>query len=115
VSLPASVAAFHLAMGPDDCLYVTGPTLATYDCVYRVTMAGQVETIDRSFGRPQGLAFDREGVLHIVEALAGSSGLYRMHDGGRSMIVSGPRLVGLTFGADGDLVVATSDTVYRFG
>ena len=28
-SLPASVAAFHLAMGPDDALYVTGPTLAT--------------------------------------------------------------------------------------
>lgn len=30
-TLPASVAAFHLAMGPDGDLYVTGPTLATYD------------------------------------------------------------------------------------
>jgi sugar lactone lactonase YvrE len=26
-TLPASVAAFHLAMGPDRCLYVTAPTL----------------------------------------------------------------------------------------
>src|SRR6266516_2580733 len=30
-SLPASVAAFHLAIGPDLVLYVTGPTLASYD------------------------------------------------------------------------------------
>src|SRR5688500_3720517 len=34
-TLPASVAAFHLAMGPDGWLYVTGPTLGTYDRVYR--------------------------------------------------------------------------------
>src|SRR6059036_3117011 len=30
-SLPASVAAFHLAFGPDETLYVTGPTLSSYD------------------------------------------------------------------------------------
>ena len=67
-TLPASVAAYHLAMGPDDCLYVTGPTLATHDAVYRFDMSGRHEVIDRSFGRPQGLAFDAHGVLHVVEA-----------------------------------------------
>ena len=30
-SLPPSVAAFHLAFGPDGALYVTGPTLSSYD------------------------------------------------------------------------------------
>ena len=114
-TLPASVAAFHLAMGPDGWLYVTGPTLASYDRVYRVSMDGHVETIDESFGRPQGLAFDRDGVLHVVEALAGSSGVYRLHAGGKTLVVAGPRLVGLAFGADARLVVATNDTVYGFG
>ena len=35
-SLPASVAAFHLAAGPDRTLYATAPTLSSYDAVYRI-------------------------------------------------------------------------------
>lgn len=114
-TLPPSVAAFHLAMGPDGWLYVTGPTLATYDRIYRVSMEGKVETVDATFGRPQGLAFDAEGVLHVVEALAGSTGVYRLHADGKSLVVGGPRLVGVAFGPGGTIVVSTSDTVYRFG
>ena len=115
-SLPSSVAAFHLAMGPDDRLYVTGPTLGSYDRVYRVDLAGQVEVVDRTFGRPQGLAFDSTGVLHVVEALAGVSGVYALHEGApKELVVGGSRLVGLAFGQDGRLVVSTSDTIYGFG
>ena len=114
-SLPASVAAFHLAMGPDHALYVTGPTLSTYDRIYRVSMAGRVETLDDSFGRPQGLAFDHEGTLHVVEALAGSSGVYQMRPTGRVLVIAGPRLVGVAFGPDGTTVLATNDAVFRFG
>lgn len=112
-SLPASVAAFHLAMGPDHALYVTGPTLGTYDRIYKVSMEGRVETLDQSFGRPQGLAFDREGTLHVVEALAGSSGVYQLRSTGRVLTIAGPRLVGIAFGIDGATVVATADSVYR--
>ena len=115
VSLPASVAAFHLAMGPDGWLYVTGPTLGTYDRVYRVSMTGEVETVDDSFGRPQGLAFDSEGTLHVVEALAGASGVYQLRPSGKTLVISGPRLVGVAFGPAAVTVVASSDTVYRFG
>lgn len=114
-SLPASVAAFHLAMGPDGWLYVTGPTLASYDPVYRISMEGQVETLDATFGRPQGLAFDTEGRLHVVEALAGSSGIYRLDGSRKTLVVAGPRLVGLAFGEAGRLIVATSETAYTFG
>ena len=113
-TLPASIAAFHLAMGPDQWLYVTGPTLATYDRVYRVSLTGTVETVDETFGRPQGLAFDREGTLHVVEALAGSSGVFQLRSSGKTLVISGPRLVGIAFGADGDAVVTSSDTAYRF-
>jgi hypothetical protein len=114
-SLPASVAAFHLAISPDDELFVAGPTLSTYDPLYRVTMDGRVETVGQTFGRPQGLAFDRSGNLNVVEALAGSSAIYRLHADARTLVVSGAKLVGLAFGGAGQLVVATSDSVYSFG
>jgi sugar lactone lactonase YvrE len=114
-TLPASVAAYHLAMGPDDQLYVTGPTLATHDAIYRFDASGRQEVLDRTFGRPQGLAFDASGVLHVVEALAGVSAIYRCPAGGtRRAVVSGPSLVGVAFLPGGDLVAATADTLYRF-
>lgn len=113
-TIPASVAAFHLAMGPDGWLYVTAPTLATYDRLYRVSMSGSVEAIDESFGRPQGLAFDADGRLHVVEALAGVSGVYRWEAGVKRLVVAGPRLVGLAYGPRGRLVVVTSDTAFGF-
>ena len=52
---PSSVAAFHLAMAPDDTLYVTAPTLGTYDVLYRVDHDGNVTTVDAPLGRPQPL------------------------------------------------------------
>ena len=72
-SIPASVAAFHLAFGPDGWLYVTAPTLSARDCVYRVSPEGLVDVFHDGFGRPQGLAFDCQGDLYVVDALAGSS------------------------------------------
>src|SRR5438093_8038216 len=65
-SLPASVAAFHLSYGPDDALYVTGPTLSPYDVVYRLDLSGQVTRRYSGFGRPQGIAFDQTGALYVV-------------------------------------------------
>lgn len=114
-SLPPSVAAFHLAIGPDGMLYATGPTLATHDAVHRFEASGRHEVIDHTFGRPQGLAFDPHGVLHVVEALAGVSAVYRMPAAGpKRPVVSGPGLVGVTFGPTGEFVAATADALYRF-
>ena len=71
--------------------------------------------LDTSFGRPQGLAFDAAGVLHVVEALAGSSGVYALRPGQpRELIVAGGTMVGLAFGQGGHLVVATNESVYSF-
>lgn len=114
-TLTPSVAAFHLAVGPDAQLYATAPTLATHDAVHRFDASGRHEVIDHTFGRPQGLAFDAHGVLHVVEALAGVSAIYRMPVGGaKRAIVSGPGLVGVTFGSAGEVVAATADALYRF-
>jgi sugar lactone lactonase YvrE len=113
-TLPSSVAAFHLALGPDGALFVTAPTLSSYDQVYRVDRDGTVTTRFATFGRPQGIAFDRSGTLHVVEALAGVSGLYRVTDQAEpQLVVSGPGLVGVAFGPRGELVVCSNDTAYR--
>ncbi|MGC4084163.1 MAG: hypothetical protein QM736_19150 [Vicinamibacterales bacterium] len=111
-TLPSSVAAFHLALGADG-LYVSAPTLSARDAIYRVSLDGQVSTVHTGFGRPQGLAFSPDGVLHVVEALAGNSGVYRVVDGEKpELLVSGTRLVGIAF--DGpDLIVCSADTAYR--
>jgi len=114
-TLPPSVAAFHLAMAPTGELYVTAPTLSTCDAVYRIDRAGVVTTLTRRFGRPQGLAFDAEGALYVVEALAGASGLYRVRaDGDTEHVVAAPSLVGVAFDPSGGVVVVSDDTAYRF-
>jgi sugar lactone lactonase YvrE len=113
-SLPASVAAFHLAFGGDDVLYVTGPTLSSYDDVYRISPDGTVTTRYARFGRPQGLAVDRDGAVFVVEALAGASGLYRLPPSGDpELVLSGPGLVGVAFDSMGNIVVASNETAYR--
>ncbi len=116
-SIPASVAAFHLAFGPDGWLYVTAPTLSARDCVYRVSPEGLVDVFHDGFGRPQGLAFDCQGDLYVVDALAGSSGVYRLamdRPAEAEQVVSGGSLIGLAFDPRGGFVLATSDTVFRF-
>lgn len=113
-SLPPSVAAFHLAMGPDGSLYVTAPTLSSYDEVYRIAPDGTLTVRYSGFGRPQGLAFDRHGTLHVIEALAGVSGLYRIPEqGDPTLALSGPGLVGVAFDRSGAVAVASNDTAYR--
>lgn len=114
-SLPASVAAFHLAYGREDrALYVTAPTLSAYDHLYRIDATGRVEIVNSGFGRPQGIAFDARGRLYVVDALAGSGGVYRMTSGGTpELAVAGVGLVGVAFDGARGLVVSSNDTVYR--
>jgi sugar lactone lactonase YvrE len=112
--VPPSVAAFHLAVGPDRTLYVTAPTLSSYDAIYRIDRDGTVNAAHTGLGRPQGLAFDATGALFVVDALAGNSGLYRVAKGGRpELVLAGPGLIGVAFDPHGGLVVCSNDTAYR--
>jgi sugar lactone lactonase YvrE len=116
-TLPASVAAFHLAISPSGELFVSAPTLASYDHVYRIDRQGGVRSLLTPFGRPQGLAFSpHEGVLHVVDALAGGSGLYRLPDldGEPELVATGGSFIGVAFGPAGELAVASNETAYRF-
>ena len=114
-TLPPSIAAFHLAFGEGGYLFASVPTLSSCDCVFRIDRTGIVDSLESTFGRPQGLAFDCHGVLHVVEALAGNSGIYQLaQDGHRTRVLAGPNLIGLAFSQKGDLAVASSETIFRF-
>jgi hypothetical protein len=115
-SLPPSVAAFHLAWSPaGDVLYATAPTLSTRDVVYVIDRHGGITSLYDRLGRPQGLAVDAEGTVYVTEALAGSSGVYRLRRGhAAELVISGPALVGVALHPGGGFLAATSDSVYRF-
>ncbi len=109
-----SIAAYHLAFGPDHHLYVTGPTTSSFDSVYRVAPTGDVDTFYRGLGRPQGMAFDAEGRLYVAASLGGRRGVVRIGaDRQPELFLSGPNIVGLAFTPSRSIVVATNGVLYR--
>ncbi len=112
--LEPSVSAYHLVVGPDDSLYVTGPTLATQDCIYRIDPKGRQEVFFKGLGRPQGLAFDPHGNLQVAASYRGRKGLFTLRDGTPELTVSGPMLVGLAYNQDGSLLyLVDSSQLYQ--
>ena len=117
-SVPPSVAAFHLAFGPDGALYVTAPTLSPYDSVFRIdprrhghdplyrvrAAAGdRLRSARRSVRRGSA----RRGERPVPVAAAGR------HAGEPELVLAGPGLVGVAFHPNGGVVVCSSDTAYR--
>jgi sugar lactone lactonase YvrE len=112
--LEQSVAAYHLAFGPDDNLYVTGPTVSSNEVVQRVDRDGRASVFFKGLGRPNGLAFDSEGNLYVAASYRGRRGVVRVSAGGTeaSLVVAGMNVVGLAFNAAGEMIVATNEAVY---
>jgi sugar lactone lactonase YvrE len=111
-TLEPSVSAYHLAFGPDDSLYVTGPTTSSYDHVYRINPAGEVASFYRGLGRPQGHAFDVDGNLYVAASLAGQRGVVRLdRNANPELVVSGQGIVGLAFTRHRSLILATNSAL----
>ena len=113
-SLEPSVAAYHLAFGQDGRLYVSAPGLSSNDSIYAIDGQGAVESFASGFGRPQGLAFDREGYLYAAGCHNGRRGIFRIDPDGLAIehFVAGNNIVGLCFTRKGQLIAATNDSVY---
>lgn len=113
-TIEASIAAYHLAFGPEGYLYVAGPTTSSFEAVHRISPAGEVETYYRGLGRPQGLAFDAENRLYVAASLGGRRGVVRIDpDRKAELFLSGPNIVGLAFTPAKSLIVATNSALYR--
>ena len=113
-TLEPSVSAYHLAFGPKGDLFVTGPTPSSFDAVYKIDPQGVVTVFYRGLGRPQGLAFDREGSLYVAASLGGKRGVVKITpDGKASLAVAGPNLVGLAFAPGRSAVLASTSSVYH--
>ncbi len=113
-TIEPSIAAYHLAFGPDQYLYVTGPTTSSFDSIYRISHTGEVEVFYRGLGRPQGIAFDAENRLYVAASLGGRKGVVRFGpDRKPELFLSGPGIVGMAFTPSRSLVVSTTNALYR--
>jgi len=113
-TIEPSIAAYHLAIGPDQYLYVSGPTTSSFDSIYRISHTGEVEVFYRGLGRPQGMAFDAEDRLYIAASLGGRRGVVRINqDRKAELFLSGPGIVGLAFTPSRALAITTTNAVYR--
>lgn len=113
-TLEPSIAAYHLAFGPNEYLYVSGPTTSSFDSVYRISHTGEVDVFYRGLGRPQGIAFDAEDRLYVAASFAGRKGVVRFNANREpELFLSGPGIVGLAFTPSRSLVVATTNAIYR--
>jgi hypothetical protein len=112
-TLEPSVAAYHLAFHPTGELYATGPTTSSFDRVYRISQGGEVTTFFRGLGRPQGIAFDRDGNLYVAASLGGRRGIVRISQLGRAeLVLSGGAIVGMALLPSGRAMVATSNAIF---
>lgn len=112
--MDASVAAYHMAFGPDGRLFVTAPGLASYDAVHVVDAEGFDEAFFRGLGRPQGLAFDKAGNLYVAGCYKGRHGITKISPDGSEgeHFVAGNNVVGLCFTRKGEMIVATNESVF---
>ncbi len=112
-TIEPSISAYHLSFGPDDSLYVSGPTTSSYDAIHRVTQAGEVDVFYRGLGRPQGMDFDSSGNLYVAGSLQGRKGIVRITpDQEASLFLAGPNIVGLAFVPGGKLAITTTNALY---
>lgn len=112
-TLEPSVAAYHLAFHPSGELYVSGPTTSSFDRVYRITQGGEVHVFYRGLGRPQGMAFDKDGNLYIAASYAGRRGIVRLSPQGHAEhLLSGSALVGLVLGPNGRTILAANSALF---
>jgi sugar lactone lactonase YvrE len=113
-TLEPSVSAYHLAVGPHGDLFVAGPTTSSFDSVYKIDPHGAVSEFYRGLGRPQGLAFDRDGNLYVAASHAGKRGIVKITPEGKaSLAVAGSGLVGLAFSPGKSAVLATTNAVHH--
>jgi len=112
--LEPSVSAYHIAFGTHGNLYLTAPGLSSFDAVHQVDKDGYEKIFYRGLGRPQGLAFDREGNLYVAACIQGRHGIVKISPAGENaeLFAAGYNVVGLCFTRNGEMIIATNEAVF---
>jgi sugar lactone lactonase YvrE len=113
-TLEPSIAAYHLAFSPEGELYVSGPTTSSFDHICRINHQGEISLFYRGLGRPQGLAFDREGNLYVAASKGGRRGIVRIRPNGAEadVVISGSGLVGLALLSTRRAILTSSSALF---
>jgi sugar lactone lactonase YvrE len=87
--------------------------VSSFDAIWRIDPNGEADVFFKGLGRPQGLAFDRDGNLYVAAALRGRRGIVRISPAGDAeVVVAGTNLIGLAFSSSGEMAVVSIDSVY---
>jgi sugar lactone lactonase YvrE len=112
-TIEPSISAYHLAFSPDGELFVAGPTTSSFDHICRINHHGEVSMFYRGLGRPQGLAFDRNGNLYVAASIGGRRGIVRITpDAKAELVLSGHGLVGLALLPTRRAVLTTTNALF---
>ena len=81
--------------------------------MHRITQGGDVSVFFRGLGRPQGLAFDRDGNLYVAASYGGRRGIVRITPQAQAdVVLSGSGLVGMALQPSGRAILATSGSLF---
>ncbi len=111
--LEPSISAYHLAIDPQDRLYVTGPTFSMRDSLYRISAQGKSEVLLRGLARPQGMAFLPDGELLITASYEGRKGVFRFNPSTHALThhITAPILAGVAISGE-DIFLADSSSIF---
>lgn len=113
-TIPTTLEDPRLVLAPNGELFITTPEVSETRPILAVDQSGRIREVIDVFSKPTDLAFDPQGLLHVVAHYHGVEGVYRVTDNDDvRLIVAGRNLRGLTFTTTGELLVAGYRDVYR--
>jgi sugar lactone lactonase YvrE len=113
-TLEPSPAAYHLAVNSVGTVFVTAPSLSSNDAIWAVEPNGDTRAWFRGLGRPQGIAFSKEGDAYLAACFQGRRGLVRVTSQGEAeLVLAGINLVGVAFSPLGTTILTTNEAVYE--
>lgn len=112
--IPESMVAYHLAVDLEGNLLVANPGLSSNNHIFMIDHLGKPMPLYGGFGRPQGMAVDREGNLYVCEAKVGDGMVVRIsRDGEMTPLVAGQIIVGVAVDNKGNAAVVSPSSVYK--
>ena len=113
-TLEPSIAAYHLAFGPDGYLYVTGPTTPASIPSTASRTPARWRCSTAAWAVRRAWRSTRKTTCTSPHRIAGRKGVVRITpDPHAELFLSGPGIVGLAFTPSRAMVVATTNALYR--